>query len=226
VLIDGTISGQPRKLLAQANRNGYFFLLDRTNGKNILSVPFLETMNWSLGIDSKGQPIPNPAKEATPGGVLVSPPTSGATNWPPPSFSPLTGLFYVNTNEAFSVFYLTDDDARPQGFAGRESGLGGAKSALLAIDYKTGKIAWKHDWRAGGGPTGILTTAGSLLFTGNGNYLIGFDQATGKILWHAVLTSGLSNGPITYLLDGKQFVVAGAGDTLSSFVVSGPKKMP
>jgi acido-empty-quinoprotein group A len=223
VLIDGTLNGQPRKLLAQANRNGYFFLLDRTNGKNILSVPFLETMNWSLGIDRKGQPIPNPAKEATPGGVIVSPPTSGATNWPPPSFSPLTGLFYVNINEAFSVFYLTDDDVRPQGFAGRESGLSGAKSALLAIDYKTGKPAWKHYWRAGGGPTGILTTAGNLLFTGNGNYFIAFDQATGRTLWHAGLTSGLSNGPITYLLDGKQFVVAGAGDTLFSFVLSGLK---
>ena len=94
---------------------------------------------------------------------------------------------------------------------------------MLAIDYKTGKLAWKHDWRAGGGPAGILTTAGNLLFTGNGNYLIAFDQATGKILWHAGLTSGLSNGPITYLLDGKQFVVAGAGDTLFSFVLSGLK---
>ncbi len=221
VLIDGAINGQPRKLLAQANRNGYFFLLDRTNGKNLLSVPFLETMNWSLGANSNGQPIPNPAKEATADGVLVSPPSSGATNWPPPSFSPATGLFYVNTNEAFSVFYLTDNDVRPQGFGGREGGLGGAKSALLAIDYRTGRTAWKHEWRAGGGPAGILTTAGNLLFTGNGSYFIAFDQTTGKTLWHAVIGSGLSNGPITYLLDEKQYVVAGAGDTLCSFVLSG-----
>ncbi len=223
VLIDGEIDGQPRKLLAQANRNGYFFLLDRTNGKNLLSVPFLKTMNWSLGIDAKGQPIPNPAKEATRDGVIVSPPTSGATNWPPPSFSPATGLFYVNTNEAYSMFYLTDDDPRPQGFAGREGGLAGGKSALLAIDYKTGKPAWTHDWRAAGGPSGILTTAGNLLFTGNGNYFIAFNSATGRILWHAGLTSGLSNGPITYLLDGKQFVIAGAGDAIFSFILNAAK---
>jgi alcohol dehydrogenase (cytochrome c) len=219
VLIDGDIDGKPRKLLAQANRNGYFFLLDRTNGKSLVSSPYLETMNWSLGVDSRGQPIRNPAKEPTSDGVLVSPPTSGATNWPPPSFSPATGLFYVNTSEAYSIFYLTDNDARPQGFAGREAGLGGAKSALLAIDYRTGRIAWKHDWLVAGGPAGILTTAGDLLFTGHGSYLIAFHAITGFTLWHADLGSALSNGPVTYLLDGRQYVVAGAGDTIYSFAL-------
>jgi alcohol dehydrogenase (cytochrome c) len=220
VLIDGTIDGKPRKLLAQANRNGYFFLLDRTNGKSLVSVPYLQTMNWSLGTDSRGQPIRNPSKEPTPDGVLVSPPTSGATNWPPPSFSPATGLFYVNTSEAYSIFYLTDPDARPQGFAGRESGLGGAKSALLALDYRTGRVAWKHDWLVAGGPSGILTTAGDLLFTGHGSYLIAFHATTGRTLWHAGLASGLTNGPVTYLLDGRQYVVAGAGDSMYAFVLN------
>lgn len=217
VLIDGLIEGKPRKLLAQANRNGYFFLLDRASGRNLLSVPYLKTMNWSLGTDGRGRPIRNPAKEPTPDGVLVSPPTSGATNWPPPSFSPATGLFYVNTSEAYSLFYLTDDDARPQGFAGRESGLGGAKSALLALDYRTGRVVWKHDWLVAGGPAGILTTAGNLLFTGHGSYLIGFDATTGRTLWHAAMSSALSNGPITYVLDGRQYVAAGAGDTVYAF---------
>jgi len=220
VLIDGVIDGQPRKLVAQASRNGYFFLLDRSTGKSLVSGAFLKTMNWSLGLDAKGQPIPNPKKEPTPDGVMVSPPTSGATNWPPPSFSPKTGLFYVNTNEAFSLFYLTDDDARPQGFGGREAGLGGAKSALLAIDYRTGKIVWKHDWRAAGGPFGVLSTAGNLVFTGNGNYFIAIDATTGRSLWHTGLISPLTNGPITYEMDGKQYVVAGAGDTLYAFVLN------
>src|SRR5437763_13542573 len=92
VLIDAEIGGTPRKLLAQANRNGYFFLLDRTNGKNVLTAPMIRSMNWSKGIAPNGQPIPDPAKEATTDGVLVSPPTDGATNWPPPSFDPETGL--------------------------------------------------------------------------------------------------------------------------------------
>jgi alcohol dehydrogenase (cytochrome c) len=219
VLIDDVTHGKPRKLLAQASRNGYFFLLDRTNGKSLVSVPFLSTMNWSSGLDSKGQPIPNPAKEPKPDGVIVSPPTSGATNWPPPSFSPKTGLFYVNTNEAYSLFYLTDDDARPQGFGGREAGLGGAKSVLLAIDYRTGRIGWKHDWRAGGGPFGVLSTAGNLVFTGNGNYFIAIDATTGRSLWHAGLTGPITNGPITYLLDGRQYVVTGAGDSVYSFIL-------
>ena len=84
VLIDGEFGGKARKMLAQANRNGYFFLLDRTNGKNLLTAPMVRTMNWSKGINANGQPIANPAKEATIDGVLVSPPAEGATNWPPP----------------------------------------------------------------------------------------------------------------------------------------------
>jgi acido-empty-quinoprotein group A len=220
VLIDGTINGRPRKLLAQASRNGYYFLLDRTNGKSIASVPYLATMNWSLGTDKKGQPVPNPAKEPTAAGTLVSPPTSGATNWPPPSFSPQTGLFYVGTNESYSVFYLTDADRQPQGFAVREAGLGGAKAALMALDYRTGKVAWQHDWRTPGGANGILATAGNLLFTGNGSYFIALDAVTGRTLWHARLTGPLTNGPISYRLDGKQYVVSAAGDMLYSFVLN------
>ena len=116
VLIDGEFNGQPRKMLAQANRNGYFFLLDRTNGQHLATAPMIETMNWSLGIDATGRPIPNPAKEATTDGVLVSPNSGGATNWPSPSFDPETGLFYVGTAETFSVFYLTDTDPHPEGY--------------------------------------------------------------------------------------------------------------
>lgn len=153
ILIDGTINGKPRKLLAQAGRNGYFTLLDRTNGKNVLTTKLLPTLNWSKGLNKNGQPIPDPAKEPRPDGTLVSPPTSGATNWPPPSFSPQTGLFYVGINEGFSLYYLTDPDHQPQGFAFRRAGLGGNKSALVALDYKTGKPAWKHYWRSPGAPT-------------------------------------------------------------------------
>src|SRR6185503_7282393 len=104
VLIDGVIDGRPRKLLAQANRNGHYFLLDRTNGQHILTAPYIETANWNKGLNEKGQPIHDPAKDASVPGALVSPTTDGATNWPPPSFSPDTGLFYFGSGEAYSIF--------------------------------------------------------------------------------------------------------------------------
>ena len=219
ILIDAVVAGKSRKLLAQAGRHGYFTLLDRTNGKNVLTAPFLPTLNWSKGLNGAGQPMPDPAKEPHADGTLVSPPTSGATNWPPPSFSPQTGLFYVNTNEGFSLYYLTDPDRQPQGFAFREAGLGGGKSALVAIDYRTGKPAWKHYWRSPGGPNGVLSTAGNILFTGHGGYLIALDAGTGRTLWHAALPSPLANGPVTYVLDGRQYLVVGASDTLCAFAL-------
>jgi acido-empty-quinoprotein group A len=224
VLIDGVIDGQPRKLLVQASRNGFFFVLDRTNGKHILTTPFIDTLNWTKGLNANGQPIPDPAKFPTTDGVLVSPASGGATNWPAPSFNPETGLLYVGSTRAYSMYYLTDTDERPQGWGGVDSAVGGDGGALLAIDYKAGKIAWRHDWPSGSGVTSMLSTAGKLLFTSNGNYLIAFDPANGKMLWHAGLTASPSAGPITYMLDGKQRLLVCAGDTLFTFTVNQPSK--
>ncbi len=216
VLIDGEFDGKPRKLLVQASRNGYFFTLDRTNGRNLMTAPMSKTMNWSKGIDAKGQPIGNPEKEAKVDGVLVSPATGGVTNWFPPSFDPDTGLFYVQTDETFSMFYLTDTAPHPEGWAAAERGVASFGVKLQAIDYKTGKAAWSHT----GAHCGSLTTAGHLLFTGDSsNHLIAFDPADGKILWHAGLASGISNGPETYMLDGQQYLVVGAGDSLYAFTI-------
>jgi len=106
------------------------------------------------------------------------------TNWPAPSFDPDTGLLYVGSNRTFAMFYLTDTDPRPEGWGGLDSVVGGDGGALLAIDYKTGKTAWRHDWPSGTGVAAMLSTAGKLLFTSNGNNLIAFDPANGKILWH------------------------------------------
>jgi acido-empty-quinoprotein group A len=219
VLIDGEIKGQKRKLLAQASRNGYYFLLDRTNGKNIVSQPYI-AINWSKGVDAKGEPIPDPAKEPKTDGTLVSPGSNGGTNWPAPAFSPETGLMYVNTQFSYSLFYLTDTDERPEGYGGRDSGLW-FQNALKAIDYKTGKPKWVHEYSGrGGGMSGILTTAGNLVFTGDpvGN-LIAYDAANGNALWHARLGQPVSNGPMTYELDGHQYLVVGAGDLLVGFTM-------
>jgi alcohol dehydrogenase (cytochrome c) len=222
VLIDGVIDGQPRKLLAQANRNGYYFLLDRTNGKNLVTRPFIK-VNWAKGVNEKGQPIPDPAQEPMVGGALVVPTSDGATNFPAPSFSPYTGLLYVNTMEAYSVYHLTDPDAKPVGFAlSSEYSFGDFRSALKAVDYKTGEIRWQHyypgeGFRLGAFP-GVLSTAGNLVFAGDdATNLVAYDAGTGKILWHANLGSVVSNSPTTYLVDGKQYVLIAAGDSFWAF---------
>jgi len=218
VIIDGQIDGQPRKLLAQASRNGFFFLLDRTNGKNILTKPFVESLNWHKGIDAKGQPVRDPEKDPQIAGALVSPSTDGATNWPAPSFNPDSGLFYVGTSQSYAMFYLTDTDPHPQGWGAAERGVGGVGNYLRAIDYKTGKIVWKHSTLIGA--QGLLSTAGGLLFgsDGAGNF-VAYDSLTGKPLWHAGLTANPSNAPETYMLDGRQYVVVGAGDSLFAFML-------
>ena len=221
ILIDTTWHGKPRKLIAQASRNGYFFVLDRETGEHLLTQPFIETLNWSKGVDAQGHPIRNPAKDATIDGVLVSPATGGATNWPAPSFDPQTQMFYVGTSQSFSEFYLTDTDPHPEGYGAAERDAGGFGNTLRALDIQTGKLAWRHDYPGGGGFTGILTTAGKLLFTGDGSrHLIAFDPANGKILWHAGLGSNISNGPQTYMLDGKQYLLVGAGDSLYAFTLA------
>jgi alcohol dehydrogenase (cytochrome c) len=220
VLIDGQIDGRPRKLVAQAARNGYYFLIDRTNGQSITTVPYVDFMNWSLGVNAKGQPINNPAKDAAVDGVLVSP--GSATNWPPPSFSPKTGLLYVGTSQSYSLQYLTDTDERPEGYGGGNviPGGGGREGYIKALDYRTGKVRWRHALSEGGA-MGLLTTAGDLLFGGDGSgNFVAYNPSTGDPIWHAGLAANPSNAPITFMLDGRQFVVVGAGDSLYAFTLA------
>ena len=146
----GAVRRRGRRPAAQAARAGgaerHFFVLDRTNGKAIVSSDYVKT-NWAKGYDAKGQPIPNPAKKPQVDGALVTPDQGGAANWPPPSFSPQTGLFYVQAARAFSVYYIYDPGENPQGWGGTDRG-GWSESMLQAIDYKTGKVSWSHRWDA------------------------------------------------------------------------------
>ena len=227
VLFDMVIDGKPRKLLAQAARCGYFFVLDRTNGKYLVSTPFVNKANWAKGIDERGQPIPDVGKEPQVDGSMVDVPINGGTNWPPPSYSPITKLFYVNATEGYGVAYLYDTSPEPEGYGGGGAGAAfDSRSSLMALDVTNGKVKWKHvakgEGAEGGGISGgILTTAGNLLFTGDSNRLAAFDPANGNILWSEVLTGRVSNGPSTYTLDGKQYVIVGAGDTLYSLALAG-----
>jgi alcohol dehydrogenase (cytochrome c) len=220
VLADATFDGKPRKLLMTASRNGYFFVLDRVTGEHLLTAPLNSAVNWASGINAKGQPVQNPAKEAQPGGALISPDSIGVVNWPPPAFNPMTGLFYVPTVETYSEYYLTDADPRNQLFGGVQGqGIGNIGSYLSAIDYKTGKIAWRHTYYATaagyGGPQGVLTTAGNLVFAGDasaGN-LIAYNAANGKILWHTHI-GNVSNAAETYTIDGHQYLLVATSDDM------------
>jgi alcohol dehydrogenase (cytochrome c) len=215
-----------RHLVVNANRNGYFFVLDRETGEHLLTAPYSDTANWASGINAKGQPVRNPAKDAAIGGVLVSPSNPGISNWPPSSYDPKTGLLYVHTTSSYSEFFLTDPDPRAaQGFSAvQETMIGSLGRSLRAIDIRTGKVAWKLDYpmsyAGGGGLPGLLTTAGGLLFGADaaGN-LVARDPATGKPLWHAGLGL-ISNAPQTYQLDGRQYVLVSSNETLYAFALN------
>ncbi len=220
VLVDARFHGRERKLLMQASRNGYFFVLDRRTGKDLVSSPFVP-INWSKGKTKEGNPIGNPEKEPSPSGTLVEPFASGATNWRSPSFDPVTGLFYVSADESFAMFYhLTT--GKPVGYAGKDFGLW-SHAYLEALDYETGKSRWRYDLGKGVSGAGVMTTAGGLVFTAdtNGNQLA-LDASTGGVLWHSYGGSNVDNSPITYSLDGRQYVVMAAGDVLQAWTLPAP----
>jgi alcohol dehydrogenase (cytochrome c) len=150
-------------------------------------------------------------------GALVSPTNGGSTNWPPPAYSPETGLFFVRQNDGYAMYYLTEGDPRgAMGLGGKEEDtVGSTGSYITAIDYRTGSIAWRHENQGGGG---LLTTAGRLLFGGDSSGIVAYDPATGKPLWNSRI-GGLANAPETYMLDGHQYLLCLSGETLYAFTI-------
>jgi alcohol dehydrogenase (cytochrome c) len=216
VLVDADFNGQPRKMLLQASRNGYFFVLDRTSGKSLLTAPFA-AVNWAKGIDALGRPIPNPAKEPTRDGVLVAPNEAGATNFRPPSFDPATGLLIVNAQDGYGIYFFKPEHGA-YGWAGADYNIAG-KSFLRAIDYRTGKIAWNHPIGDGPGTAGVMTTAAGLTFSGdNRSSMMALRTSDGTTLWHEDI-GRMQNAPITYQLDGKQYVIVGGASSLFAFAL-------
>jgi len=217
VLFDAEFNGKPRKLLAQASRNGFYFLLDRTNGQHLVTAPFID-QTWAKGVDSRGRPIAKPESAPSPDGALVEPGSDGASNWMAPSFDPQTGLFYVTARRIFSIFYLTTT-GKAEGWAGRDINLW-ANSTLRALDYRTGKVVWNHELGNGESISGILTTAGHLLFSAdNSGNLLALDPATGKTLWHLNAGGKLDASPMTYQLDGRQYLLFAVQDILYAFAL-------
>jgi len=221
VLLDADLDGQARKLLLHANRNGFFYVLDRTNGKFLFAKPFAN-QTWAKGIDTSGKPILLHTVE--PGeneGVRTCPGAAGATNWMSPSYSPQTVLLYVSAREQCDVFYT-----HPQQYVGGRLFLGSMYipstkekdwGAVRAIDPKTGEVRWEYKefsatW------AGNLSTAGHLVFTGDleGNF-IALDADTGKPLWHFPTGAAIYAAPVTYSVNGRQYVAISSGTTLLIF---------
>ena len=224
ILVDGQFNGKARKLVLQATRNGFFFVLDRVSGEHLLTSRFTPWDKWVKRVNDRGQPIRDPSRDTNVGGTVLS--IDGWTNWPPPAFDPQTGLFYFRGFEIYGLLYYTETD--PHG----SMGLGGVTrggqvslgSSIRAIDYQTGKIAWEHHFETGQGfwstmGSGLLTTAGGLLFAADqGKNLIAFDTANGVPLWHSRLQS-VSNAPETYQLDNHQYVMVAADDMIYAFTL-------
>jgi len=225
ILFEATIAGKPRKLVSTAARNGYFFTLDRVTGEHIVTSKFGSDANWANEVDKKGSVRRNPVKDPTIPGALTNPTSGGTINWEPPAYSPLTKLFYVTERNGFSIYYLTDPDPRgSMGLGGKEEvSVGSTGNFLTAIDPTTGKVAWRRPYPSaaggfgGGGGGGLLATAGNLVFAGDaGGNFVAYDAENGKPLWHSRL-GNVSNAAITYMLDGRQYILVAAGDTLYAF---------
>ena len=227
ILFDAVIDGKRRKLVSTAARNGYFFTLDRVTGEHLVTTKYGLATNWGKGLRPNGSVLRDRGKDPSVGGSLVSPTAGGTINWEPPAYSPDTGLFYVSERNGYSLFYLTELDPRgSMGLGGVDRiSVGSAGSFLTAIDPKTGKIAWREQYPMsgeGGGGGGLLATAGRLVFGGDaGGNIVAWDAATGKPIWHSHI-GNVTNAPITYMLDGRQYLLVAAGDTLYAFSLYAP----
>jgi len=223
ILFDATVNGKLRKIVAQANRNAFYYVLDRVTGEFITGQAYAK-QTWAKGLDAKGRPIELPDTEPSTKGTLVYPSITGGVNWTSSSYSPLTGLFYVNTREQGAYYYKgrpTIQPANPAdvGGGGGEKILNGdaAYSAVRALEGTTGNRKWEFKM-VGDSWTGTLITAGGLVFCADANgVFFALDADTGKPLWNIQLGNSVRANPITYAVDGKQYVEASAGNSISVF---------
>jgi alcohol dehydrogenase (cytochrome c) len=219
VLIDTAFHGRQRKLLAVGSRNGFFYVLDRLNGELLMAEPFVKNLTWASGIGADGRPKLLPGYENTPEGTRTCPSQTGAANWSSTAFSPATGLFYLMASEACAIFTKNPEwfELGKSFYGGttKPAAVAGGGKFLRALDFQTGKVAWEIAG-VGGSVTasGVLSTAGGLVFYGDntGGALVAVDAKTGRRLWHFDTGEVWKASPMTYAIDGTQYigVVAGA----------------
>jgi alcohol dehydrogenase (cytochrome c) len=222
VLVDAQWQGRPRKLLIQANRNGYFYVLDRTSGEYLLGTQFVRNVTWASGLTPQGRPIVVPDMEPTREGRRVCPSLEGASNWYSASFSPLTGLFYVQSNDKCGIFTRVDQAWEPgKSFMGGTFGAAPepAQRVLRAIDIQTGKVAWElPQFGAVDSWGGVLGTAGGVVVFGDDSgALSAADARSGKLLWSFQTSQVWKSSPMTYAFDGRQHVAVASGPSVLAF---------
>ena len=226
ILVDREYEGRQRKLLLWANRNAFYYVLDRESGEFLRATQFAK-QNWAKKIDKRGRPVRVPGKLPTKDGVLVYPDVSGAANWHSPSYSPQTGLYYQMAFDGAATYYLDEDAEYIPGklFLGgfglpneyEASPKSEYVSALRALDARTGKRLWQYKVQAKA-MSGVLSTAGNLVFGGGADgAFFALNAKTGAELWHVDLGGRVHAAPVTYLVDGKQYVTIAAGAALFTF---------
>lgn len=237
ILADIEWNGEPRRVMLWANRNGYFYVLDRVTGEFLDGTPFVR-VNWSSGLDENGRPIPTPQPE----GMPTWPGNQGGTNWYPPSFSPRTGLFYFSAWQDYATIYRPEESEYQPGraFLGggfdvltpapEAPGVGIGRTnpintwtnevghaALKAMDPQTGEARWQYD-QFDVSDSGMLSTATDLLFTGGREgHFHALNAVNGELLWRASLGGQIVMAPITYMVNGVQYVSVISGHTLITF---------
>jgi alcohol dehydrogenase (cytochrome c) len=221
-LVDILEKGVPRHLLLQANRNGFFYVLDRTNGKFLNAAPFMEKLNWAKSVDASGRPVLS-GRIPTAEGTFICPGINGATNWFSPSYNPDTGLFYVLALENCNLFFSKFTPfARGETYYGTGTKLPPdehAQKILLALSVPDGKLVWRYPLVGQGDSwAGTLTTAGGLVFFGDDSgSLQAVEATTGRALWHFNTGQTMHASPMTYAVDGVQFVAIAAGSNIFTF---------
>jgi len=224
VLADEMFQGKPRKLLIHGDRNGYFFVLDRTNGQLLSASPLSTKVTWTTGYGKDGRPILTNTFESTPDGVALCPAGGGGANWPDVSYNPATKYFYVRVNDSCGVYASSVDPLTGNRWFGRGASSPQSLQALEALqtdyagglfiramDIRTGKKVWDYP-QPPASNTGVLSTAGGLVFFGDAGGLLALDANTGKPVWHIDIAQHSSAAPMTYMVGGKQYIVlAGTG---------------
>jgi len=228
VLVDRMWHGQNRKLLIQANRNGNFYVLDRTNGKFLAAAPYIRT-NWVKGWDANGRPMTIPAADANAQGVWVYPSLIGGSNFQSPSYSPLTGWLYFTYHDGGQRFAIGPAPFEPgkqfQGEgggsnAGPPAGDAPESQGIAAFDPETMKVVWKFEVTEASLTAGTLATGGGVVFASShdGNF-IALDAKTGKALWHFAAGADVAGSPMSYSIGGKQYVAVSSAQVLYSFAL-------
>ena len=224
VLVDAPFHGQPRSLLVQANRNGFYYVLDRASGAFLHGTAFISRLNWASGLTDEGRPIRVPGVEPTLQGNKVCPATSGATNWMSPSYNPDTGLFYLAVQEGCGINTKAADKFRPGGNPYMATGYTESPGEpremhVRALELITGKQRWDYPQigssRYG---AGLLSTAGGLVLAGDDQgTFTALDASTGKALCHFNTGERISASPMTYSFKGRQYIAIAAGSNVIAF---------